>query len=234
MTIETYLEEKRPLWKEVSYRANKSRLKHHRDDFNASRVYTDMQEKYKPYYIKITFITLASYAQWLVEKGFRKDNPYDSFMKRNNQLFRNAYEDVYSTITWEEYQDELLQPGLSDDVRTALALLGYGGCRLSELHTFDGRTVMGKGSKRRPVYLPVEFISKRVSLSKDQIRRAIRHNPHSYRKLAADAWFRGGIDLKTVQTLLGHTSIVSTQRYLRPMAGDQINNKLQVIWGNDK
>jgi len=41
---------------------------------------------------------------------------------------------------------------------------------------------------------------------------------HDLRHVAASGWVEGGVDIKTVQELLGHTSIVTTQRYLTSLA----------------
>ncbi|HPP01566.1 MAG TPA: site-specific integrase [bacterium] len=41
---------------------------------------------------------------------------------------------------------------------------------------------------------------------------------HDLRHVAASGWVEGGVDIKTVQELLGHTSIITTQRYLTSLA----------------
>lgn len=226
--VKTYLDSKVGIWKECSIKSAASRLEHY-TDVGPQLVYTQLQAKgYKPYYIKIVFITISSFMDWLIAQGRATSNPYKAFIKQNNQLFRNAYEDKYATITWEEYLEEYRKA--DPKMQTALALLGYGGCRISELHSFDGSTVVGKGGKRRKVFVPAGMANVVCDLSVHQIRRKLAHNPHSYRKLAADKWLRSGIDVKTVQTLLGHTSLTSTQRYLRPLEQDALKEKLQDIW----
>jgi integrase len=54
---------------------------------------------------------------------------------------------------------------------------------------------------------------------------------HKFRATAATNWLRGGIDLRTVQMLLGHRSLESTLRYLKPMAGSDLHQKMSGLYG---
>lgn len=224
-----YLAAQQNIWTPSTVKAAASRLKHYSPCQDALKGYNKMiSEGYSRYYIQIVFISMASLKDWLQAQGRANSNPYRDFLQTNKHLFRNAYEDKYATITWEEFEAELtIAPA---ELVPALALMGYAGCRLSELTTFDGTTVIGKGGKRRPVFLPDRFRDLRVRMPSYSIYRRLKHNPHSYRKLAADKWLRSGVDLKTVQKLLGHTSLASTQRYLRPLQDEALNLKLQEVW----
>ncbi len=53
---------------------------------------------------------------------------------------------------------------------------------------------------------------------------------HKFRATAATNWLRGGIDLRTVQMLLGHRSLESTLRYLKPMAGSDLHQKMSGLY----
>lgn len=235
-----YLKDKQLVWTAGTLQASASRLMQYDSARDAAGTYSVMKAAgYSPYYIKITFISLASFMEWMIAQG-RAGTPniYKDFMERNSQVFRNAYQDKYATITWQEFIEEY--EAADEQMRSVLLLLGFGGCRLSEIYTFDGGSVLGKGGKRRTVHLPTEGKINAmglapVQLSETQIRRRLRHNPHAYRKLAADKWLRGGVDLKTVQVLLGHTSLASTQRYLRPLEQDARKALLNNIWrGTDE
>jgi site-specific recombinase XerD len=39
---------------------------------------------------------------------------------------------------------------------------------------------------------------------------------HRFRDTAATRWLRAGIDVRTVQSWLGHESLATTQKYLEP------------------
>jgi site-specific recombinase XerD len=208
--VKQYLEERKLMWSLSTYKSAVSRFKHFSMD--AELVYRRMVEAgYKPYYIKVSFIMFSGYMEWLQAHGRANTNPFKLFLDKNRQLFRNAYEDKYSTITLQEFLSEYRSSDA--DMQSVLVLIGFAGCRLSELYTFDGTSVLGKGGKRRTIYIPEGITVKKVDLSPHAIRRRLKHNPHAYRKLSADTWFKNGFDLKTVQVLLGHTSLAATQRY---------------------
>lgn len=228
-----YLEAKQKVWKPRTVKATASRLVQYSPCQDAEKVWSEMKKQgLSPYYIKVCFISLATCTDWLMAQGRATFNNYRTFMEGNTQLFRNAYEDNYATITWEEYQAEL--QAADPELKRVLILLGYGGLRADEIYSFDGSRVLGKGGKYRPVHLPADAASDisnhPVSLSYFQIYRRLKHNPHAYRKLAADRWLRAGLDLKTVQVLLGHTNLASTQRYLRPLEKDELKARLEQVW----
>src|SRR3990167_5826049 len=101
---------------------------------------------YDKYSIRTTFVVVSDYLEFV-----GSPNPYPEFFKSNAQVFRNAYQDKYTDLTWAEFEAEIAEA--PEVIRLPLALLGYGGCRISELVTFDGATVLGKGSKRRQVHI---------------------------------------------------------------------------------
>ena len=52
---------------------------------------------------------------------------------------------------------------------------------------------------------------------------------HKFRRTFATTLLRDGVDLRTVQALMGHADLASTMRYLRPAAGDTMRDKLNAI-----
>ena len=55
-------------------------------------------------------------------------------------------------------------------------------------------------------------------------------HPHGFRAAFATTCLQGGMDLQTVQKLLGHKDLESTQRYLAKAQTKQVKAKLDEIW----
>lgn len=52
---------------------------------------------------------------------------------------------------------------------------------------------------------------------------------HRLRRTFATNALRGGVDLRTVQHLMGHADLSSTLRYLRPASGDEVQGRMNAI-----
>ncbi len=52
---------------------------------------------------------------------------------------------------------------------------------------------------------------------------------HRFRRSYGTTLLRGGVDLRTVQSLLGHSDLQSTMRYLSPATGDEVKNKIKNV-----
>lgn len=128
----------------------------------------------------------------------------------------------------------------------AMIMLARFAClRLSEmssLHTRhregDRLRITGKGDKQRIVYLNEEVLHALLDLERAQgsgfyfpgrfgghmhpaavnkiITRKTGWNPHSLRHAGATAAYKATRDLRSVQLMLGHASMATTQRYLQP------------------
>lgn len=125
----------------------------------------------------------------------------------------------------------------------ALVLLGRYAClRLSEMTTLhmdqrDGERLLirGKGDKDRIVYLndDVLLALRRIEVEHDGyyfpgeagghmhpqsvhkiVKRVTGWNPHALRHAGATAAYRATRDLRAVQSMLGHSSLATTERYL--------------------
>lgn len=53
---------------------------------------------------------------------------------------------------------------------------------------------------------------------------------HKFRATFATHALQGGIDLRTVQSWMGHTDLASTMRYLRPARGEKVQGQVEALW----
>ena len=54
---------------------------------------------------------------------------------------------------------------------------------------------------------------------------------HKFRATIATRALWAGVDLRTVQSWMGHTDLASTMRYLKPNRGKEVREKVSAIWG---
>jgi site-specific recombinase XerD len=71
-------------------------------------------------------------------------------------------------------------------------------------------TAEGEQLSRRVVHRQVQRLAKRVGIKK-------RVHPHTFRHAFAVEMLREGIDIVTIQRSLGHTSLATTETYLRSL-----------------
>jgi len=138
----------------------------------------------------------------------------------------------------------------ADEHQTAMILLARFAClRLTELTTLHSRArlhdtlrIIGKGGKERLVYVNDDLMHALLTLERIQgpgyyfpgrygahmhpasvnkiMTRLTGCNPHSLRHAGATAAYQATRDLRSVQLMLGHSSMATTQRYLHPGADE--------------
>lgn len=54
-------------------------------------------------------------------------------------------------------------------------------------------------------------------------------NLHKFRRTYGTTLLRNGVDLRTVQSLMGHADLDSTLRYLRPATGEELQSKINKV-----
>ncbi len=53
---------------------------------------------------------------------------------------------------------------------------------------------------------------------------------HKFRKTFCTSLLRSGMDIRTVMSLMGHSNIATTMRYLRPIEAEQLRGRVDAIW----
>lgn len=53
---------------------------------------------------------------------------------------------------------------------------------------------------------------------------------HGFRRTFCTTCLRSGFDLRTVMSLMGHSSLDSVMRYMRPLDAEQLRDRLSAIW----
>jgi integrase/recombinase XerC len=133
------------------------------------------------------------------------------------------------TITAEQFHALIAR--MAPHNARACALMYYCGLRRGELAAMKRISpsrleVLGKGSKRRQVIIPREarkYLEGRIATKPDLIYAAVKYaaekegmawvHPHTLRHSYATNLIDAGFNIREVQELLGHASIMTTQRY---------------------
>ncbi|MDR3792297.1 MAG: site-specific integrase [Terracidiphilus sp.] len=102
------------------------------------------------------------------------------------------------------------------------------------------RLVVGTDSDRPNTHLlrQLKRLAKQENLNcgrcsgcRSALRECQEWQLHKFRRTYATKLLRNGVDLRTVQALMGHSDLDSTLRYLRPAEADELQGKLaKIAW----
>lgn len=228
--IEAYIESKRNAWSPTTLKSEKARL----SNFflkTSNKTWVSSEDAWKslvnlaPYSRVTTWTRLVDFYDWTLENDLaetKAPNPYKRWRRENQRLFKNTYQRQVPEVSFDQARS-LVDSITDESIRNRAKLLLYGGLRYFECDSFSDSHVIGKGSKRRAVFVkPSGPIYSGPYKAFWSALREVGLKPHMLRKLFATECHRNGLDHFDLCEVMGWASIETARSYVAPKKKEEL------------
>ena len=94
----------------------------------------------------------------------------------------------------------------------------------------DGTSIQSFRTAWESLLFIANGVTPKSATEKSEVLRTINLRWHDLRREAASRWLDQGVDLRTIQVLLGHSSVVTTQRYVSVTDDEMLRSMREKLW----
>lgn len=226
--VEMYLQSKQNSWSPTTLKSERSRLRTLTSSITSVDA-LDPQTVLKQissaaaYTIQTSWTRATDFYQWLIDRGYvdSQINIFKKYRAENKNRFKYSYERKTPKISYAEAKEKILAMENKEIARAALTILS-GGLRISEISTLERGYCIGKGNKRRRVYVDDIQFNKSLSYFRKVLKKETGLKPHDLRKIKATEVSKKGARPEQLCALFGWNSFETARSYLNPGHDDEL------------
>lgn len=207
-----YLRAKKNSWAASTRRSERHRMKvllraiEDSGDLGAEGVFKALSHHLSPYSLNTYMVRYAAWQSWAGNTEPKR------WMDENRNHFKYSYERKIPLIGLQKAK-ELIGKVKDEEVKKAALLILSTGMRTCELKTFDGSTVVGKGSKRRKIFTDKKPISVEYSRLYWELKK-VGLKPHDLRKIYATEVVKRGATQWELLDIMGWSNVQTATSYV--------------------